>query len=114
MTPGHGNGHIMGHGGLMLEIGNVLPMVRSEANIAVDRGLGQRLAMVLVTLGLSGTQVMSLTRSRAGEEGGEAGVHGFLGECPVCQHLGDDAVLLPLTTADIGAGPRVESLVVTN
>ena len=114
MTSGDGNGHIMGHRGLMLEIGDVLPLVRSEANIVVDRSLGHRLTMILVTLGLGGTQVMGLTRGRAGEERGEAGIHGLLGKCSVSQHLGDDAILLTLTTADIGAGPGIKSLVVTN
>ena len=47
-----GDGHIMGHRGLMLEIGDVLPVVRSEANIAVGRGLDQKLTMILITLGL--------------------------------------------------------------
>ena len=87
----------MGHRGLMLEIGDVLPMLRSEANNAVDRSLGQRLTMIIVT------QVIGLTRGWAGEEGWEAGVHGLLGKCSVSQHLGDDAILFPLTTADIGA-----------
>ena len=69
MTTGNGNGHIMGHWRLVLEVGDVLPVVGSEANIVVHRSLGQGLAMMeVMTLGLGGAQVMPFTRGRAREQ----------------------------------------------